>query len=327
MSRGDLAVSDIFIKLVRGRETEFLIVNHPNAFRLLSIIALRARREPNDPDGLKPGEAFIGDWKGIGMTRQEYRTALDILVSRCHIKIVETNRTRKKATTGLTTTGTKVMLISLNIYDVNLKSKNHPINHRTTTDQPLTNHKQERQERTKNVKKQQQQLPAVAEIYSCLKIPELEFSDQVSLMQTGMTERRMREGVAFARNKKAAGQIKTTFGACVGWYVRQDQFFPDLSEQMILAEKYLRELEAMRMDTAVQLNENFRDNETLFVLLKGKETRISLKDPPGLVESQINDCLREVKEKFRHKIVSLESEKDKNDLETQGNEIDIVGLP
>ncbi len=197
-------------------------------------------------------------------------------------------------------------------------------NSRQTRDKLET---QKNKDNTEYNETQQQQGSADAEIFSCLKIPELEFSDQVSLMQTGMTERRMKEGVAFARKKKESGQIKTTFGACIGWYIRQDQFFPDLSEQMILAEKYLRELEAMRMETAVQLNENFRDSESLYVLLKGKETRISLKDPPGLVESLINDCLREVKEKFRHKIVRLESEKDKNDLEAQGNENEVGELP
>ncbi len=64
-------MSDKFIKLVRSPETDFLIFNHPNAFKLLTIIAMRARREEGNPDGLEPGEALIGDWKKTGFTEQE----------------------------------------------------------------------------------------------------------------------------------------------------------------------------------------------------------------------------------------------------------------
>lgn len=132
-----------FIKFIPGPEADFLM-QRPFCFALLALVAKRARRESGHPDGLEPGEAYIGDWKAIGASRQNYRTALEILVSRKHFKILETNRNRKKSTTGVTTAGTKVKLLSSSVWDINLNVDNHRSNHCPTTDQPLTNHEQER---------------------------------------------------------------------------------------------------------------------------------------------------------------------------------------
>lgn len=110
---------DRFIKFIPSDEANWLRKNKPTAFILLSFIAERARREPDHPDGLKPGQCHIGDWKSYGLTEKQYRTAKDILVMRGHIKIVETCRTRKKSATGTTTYGTLVELISSSIYDIN----------------------------------------------------------------------------------------------------------------------------------------------------------------------------------------------------------------
>jgi hypothetical protein len=132
-----------FIKFIPGPEEEFLSTK-PIAFTLLSLVAKRARRESGHPDGLEPGECYIGDHKSIGATRQEYRTALKLLVTRKHFKILETCRTRQKSTTGTTTVGTKVKLLSTSVWDINLEETNHHANHCPTTDQPPTNHEQER---------------------------------------------------------------------------------------------------------------------------------------------------------------------------------------
>ncbi len=143
-------MSDHFLQLVRSEETEFLLEHHPNAFLLLTLIAKRARRKAGHPDGLKPGQCYIGDYRKAGIqTRQKYRTALDFLIMRATIKIVETCRTRKKSTTGTTTVGTLVELLSSTVYDINLESNNHQHNHRATTEQPPNNHEQESKERNK----------------------------------------------------------------------------------------------------------------------------------------------------------------------------------
>ena len=136
-------MSERFIKFIPGPEADFLMTK-PYCFALLALVAQRARREPGQPDGLEPGEAHIGDWDAIGASRQEYRTALKILVTRKHFTVSETNRNRKKSTTGVTTGGTKVKLISSSVYDLNLQESNHQANHCPTTAQPLTNHEQER---------------------------------------------------------------------------------------------------------------------------------------------------------------------------------------
>jgi hypothetical protein len=103
------------------------------------------------------GEALIGDYQSAGIqTRGEYRHALDILILNKILIKVETCRNRKKATTGTTTTGTKVRLLDSTICDINLEDNNHRNNHRTTTEQPPNNHEEEAKER-KNIKKSEKE--------------------------------------------------------------------------------------------------------------------------------------------------------------------------
>jgi|GEM_PF-2623120 len=143
-------MTDSFVKLNRSEETEWLLHNKPKAFLLLTHIAIRARWEVGNPDGLKPGECHIGDWEKMGLTRQEYRSALQVLALRKTIEIIETCRTRKKSTTGSTTVGTLVRLIDSTIYDINKETHNHRINQCPTTDQPPTNHELECKEDISN---------------------------------------------------------------------------------------------------------------------------------------------------------------------------------
>lgn len=106
-----------FIQLSRSEKVEWLILNHPNAFLLLTIIALRARRISGSPDGFEIGECHIGDYKSCGIeTEKKYRTAKERLISLRAIKIVETCRNRA---TGRATYGTKVKLLNSEIYEIN----------------------------------------------------------------------------------------------------------------------------------------------------------------------------------------------------------------
>ena len=64
-----------FIKLKRTSETLELLKD-TNAFILLTIIALRARRTREfTVHDLDPGEALLGNHDRYGLTRQEYRGA------------------------------------------------------------------------------------------------------------------------------------------------------------------------------------------------------------------------------------------------------------
>jgi len=128
-------MSEGFIQQSRDEEKLYLLRHHPNAFLLLTLIADRARRYAGGPDGLLPGQCYIGDYESCGLTEQKYRTAKELLKVRKHILICETCRTRQKSTTGATTIGTLVKLISTNVYDINLVPCNDRLNDRATTDQ------------------------------------------------------------------------------------------------------------------------------------------------------------------------------------------------
>jgi hypothetical protein len=116
--KGPHMSSPRFIKFIPSEEANWLRKNHPNAFLLLSLIAQQARRY--EGSGLEIGEAYIGDYKEAGIeTEKKYRNAKKILEARGHIKICETNRTRKKSTDGATTIGTKVKILTTSVWDVN----------------------------------------------------------------------------------------------------------------------------------------------------------------------------------------------------------------
>ena len=155
-----MSETERFIKFIPSEEAIYLLTQKGHAFRLLTIIATIARRYEGSPDGLKIGEAFIGGHENYDMSEQNYRTAKDILIRRQHLEIVETCRTRKKVTTGVTTVGTKVKLISSNVYDLNLSLDNDRSNDRPTTDQRPTNDKLRKIKKDKKDKKEQPQTPS-----------------------------------------------------------------------------------------------------------------------------------------------------------------------
>lgn len=146
------SVSERYIKFLPGQSADWLQENHPNAFLLLCLIARRARRYNGHPDGLSIGMAHIGDFKQAGIeSERKYRTAKDVLIRIGAVKIVETARKRKKSTTEstikTTTTGTLVLLLKSDIWDINPKStddRNDDRNDdRPTTDRRPTDDEQE----------------------------------------------------------------------------------------------------------------------------------------------------------------------------------------
>lgn len=112
-------MSERFIKLNRSDRLFWLLEAHPNAFLLLSLIALRARRISGHPDGLEIGEAYIGDWKKAGLTQKEYRNAKQKLLDLNLVKISSSNRTCQNRATSRATSGTIVKLLDSDIYDIN----------------------------------------------------------------------------------------------------------------------------------------------------------------------------------------------------------------
>ncbi|HEY6155658.1 MAG TPA: hypothetical protein VIW07_18115 [Candidatus Udaeobacter sp.] len=131
-----------FIMFNRSPDVDELLKD-PLAFALLAQIARRARwRNIYGADGLEIGEALIGDYKSIGMTRAEYRTRIARLEKGQQITVRTTNK------------GTIAKLISHKVFDINdegfnrqdSQQLNQPAtngspsdNHRTTNGSPLTN--------------------------------------------------------------------------------------------------------------------------------------------------------------------------------------------
>lgn len=127
----------------------------PNAFYLLSQIANTARRSNGGPDGLMTGQCHLKASYKYGLTEGQYRAAKKMLISRNHIKIIETNRTRQKSTTGTTTESTIVELISSTVYDINSESNDNRNDDRTTTERQLNDNKQEGRRKKKNEKEEE----------------------------------------------------------------------------------------------------------------------------------------------------------------------------
>lgn len=74
-----------FIALHCGDESAALLANHPNAFLLLTQIAMRAKWRDCPVTRLKAGQAFIGDWREAGIhSEMAYRHAKAVL-SECRL--------------------------------------------------------------------------------------------------------------------------------------------------------------------------------------------------------------------------------------------------
>lgn len=136
-------MSERFLKFIPSDEAFWLMTEKPNAFRLLTHIANTARRTNGKPDGLTIGQCHLQHWTFYKLTEREYRTAKEILVKCKHIRIIETNRSRQKSTTGSTTKSTLVELCSSTIYDINPETTDDRNDDRPTTDRRLTDDKQE----------------------------------------------------------------------------------------------------------------------------------------------------------------------------------------
>jgi len=96
-----------WVKFHRSEEAAALLSRHPNAFLLLSQIALRARWKDCSITKMKAGEAFLGDWKEAGLPSEAaYRVAKDRL------------KTCRLATFQGTNKGTIATLTNADIYEV-----------------------------------------------------------------------------------------------------------------------------------------------------------------------------------------------------------------
>ena len=105
-----MKTSEGFVKLYR--EAFDLLKDSRPAFLLLLLIGFRAKRiDPTySVHKLKANEAFLGDYDTIGLTRSEYRTAMEKLEKDGLVKFQATTR------------GTIATLISTSLLDINAES-------------------------------------------------------------------------------------------------------------------------------------------------------------------------------------------------------------
>lgn len=130
-----------YVQLLRSKETEELM-KYPAAFILLTIIAIRAKRTFNfNIHNLKIGEAFIGDYKTIGLTEQQYRTAKKKLKEWGFATFRGTNK------------GTIATLTSSNVYNANFEARNGQVNKQVTNKQRTDNGKVTTKKKEKKEKK------------------------------------------------------------------------------------------------------------------------------------------------------------------------------
>jgi len=123
-----------FIKMLKSQKT-IELMKDPKVFMLLVQIAYRAKRTDDfNIHGLEVGEALIGDYQSIGLTRGQYRAAIKRATKYHQISTIRT-----------TNAGTVVKLINSDIFDINVStqqptpqpSNNHP----TTTNKKYKNDK------------------------------------------------------------------------------------------------------------------------------------------------------------------------------------------
>ncbi len=136
-----------FIKLKRSDDTWGLLEDPP-AFCLLTVIALRAKRNNAvNPHGLKSNQALIGDYSVCGLTRQQYRSAKDRLKHQGLIELRPTNK------------GTIATLVTTSIFDINPTENPLSSNHPATNDQPAGNHQATTNKNSKKEKNERSHAP------------------------------------------------------------------------------------------------------------------------------------------------------------------------
>ncbi len=175
-----------------------------------------------------------------------------MLVTRKYLTILETCRSRKKATTGTTTVGTKVKILNSVIWDLNLNVNDHRNNHSTTTEQPPNN-------------QQPQPLKRGCVVFSCLsKIndPSIQDSDKEWLCSR-YDEKTVSDAIDCIIQKDFKPQstvLKSLKAACKGKWKTSKPDINDFSRNKILSE---------HLENKGHKYYNFVANHTSLEIVKG----------------------------------------------------------
>lgn len=87
-----------WIALHCGEETAALLANHPNAFLLLTQIAMRAKWRDCPISGMKAGQAFIGDWRAAGLHSKKAYEVAKMRLEKCELATFQGGNRGTRAT-------------------------------------------------------------------------------------------------------------------------------------------------------------------------------------------------------------------------------------
>ncbi|HAB99607.1 MAG TPA: hypothetical protein DCE71_07290 [Parachlamydiales bacterium] len=304
-------MSQGFIKL--NRESGMaLLEEDPQAFFLLTQIAMRARRKDGEYSrvSLKANQAFLGDCKKIGLSRQQYRNTQKRFV-RYGLAIFAP--TRK---------GTIATLTSTAVYDINAEENtpfNKPSNFSTKIqeNQPTKNLLKATKEppnstleiikepvtRKEECKKATTTHKAGAALYECLQNHQLLSEEEKHSLMT-YPEIRVLKAIEWALQV----QIKTTLIQALHWHCKQPM--PPLppensssakSAQEVAALEYNRFLETHGYSELVMKNQESISQHYIHLILDGTTTTISLNNSIEMVKSDLKNSMNEIL-KIRRKL-------------------------
>jgi hypothetical protein len=119
-----------WIKAIDSKVVKEIIATNANAYTLAAVIALRTQwKKEFNRYGLEVGEALIGDYEEFGMTRGQYRHALNQLVKWGFVTI------------KTTTKGTIARLTDSRLFDPLNIGNNQQNNQLTAIEPPSINHR------------------------------------------------------------------------------------------------------------------------------------------------------------------------------------------
>jgi hypothetical protein len=104
-----------FIALHCGEETTALLSAYPNAFLLLTQIAMRAKWKSCAITNMKAGEAFIGDWRKAGLRSPKAYEVAKKRLEKCGIARFQGGNK-----------GTRAFLLNSTIFSISLETKGKP---------------------------------------------------------------------------------------------------------------------------------------------------------------------------------------------------------
>lgn len=135
-----------FIKYIPSEKSAWLRANHTSLYLLLTLAVERARwQEGESLDGLLPGDSILGSYEEAGITRQQYRDAIEKgeILGIWEVVFNQKQIKQQKRTIKRTIKSIVVNIKDSGIWDLNINYENQEKNHLRTNREPTENHKQD----------------------------------------------------------------------------------------------------------------------------------------------------------------------------------------